>query len=230
MNISKKAITLLLISSGVLLGCNKTTDGDIPLSDEGRMVNEEIMEWYSNVTNKGMDFRNHHSGLDMRLVDKFKAVTNSRERVLLACSSKKYINAIPCAEYDYVKCDHVYHTVAGAYGAIQYVEYVTFKDVVAALEHWFDEMKYYNEELNRCHKAYEYYKSVADFPRAYEYENLVGVCEGLKSRDCFVIDRYGSFATRYCQKYPSRKKEFVERVKKVIGRYPRWYADEIKQK
>ncbi len=222
-------IVVVAIAIGVH-GCSDDAERELTLSEAGKSVNLAIKNLEKKISNPNLlESLDTFQEIDGVLVERFKDVTNATERTMLSHGLVKSLDAIEYAGMSFRKCDEVYIRVAKAFASIQYVEYARYNDIAMALEYWFIEMRHFNREIKRCQAERESCISKGRLDVAYEYENLAGVCEVRKSKTMYLIDDHGSFATRYCQKYPSRKKEFVERVKKVIGRYPRWYADEIKE-
>ena len=222
---------MAFLLASLLLGCSERRNKDAVRSSHWHQFQRSLNNWKMVIESKdfrrrpGTDFLEY----DLDLVKSLESVSNRVERLELIKFLNEEINKISYESMDYRQYDVTCKAVAQAYGAVMYTSYAIFKDVETAIEAWFSFVEHFNNEISRCRKNNA--KTGGDKGHDYEYyEYRCILCENAKVRIFYLIDDYGSFATRYCQKYPSRKKEFVERVKKAIGRYPRWYAEEIKQK
>ena len=223
-------VSVMLI---LLLGCTKQTkDGVEKLSVNGLLFYQRLEEWNNGLTNtlnqRVLNVK-EHSEFDEITAKMFQSVESPEERRALVRLFDNMIGDIPYDCMDYFQRDTVYSKVAKEYGAMIYVNYVIFKNPSDAMDVWFREIAHFSKEVSKCRHEYLRLKNLGEYDRAYDYEQRFGDCETRMMRIFYFVDLPFSIAGTYCQKYPSRKKELMERVKKAIGRYPRWYVDEIKE-
>ena len=114
-----------------------------------------------------------------------------------------------------------------AYETIRYVYWDILGDKRAALVSWLSQIEWLNEEIQRC-KTQCNHLDVQENSFS-EYSHLVNLCETIKAHTYYLMDFPDGPVGVYCQEFPERKTHLLKRIKNNVGRYPRWYADEIKE-
>lgn len=210
---------------GCLLGCGGDTAGLIcPLSEPSRKVCQAVS-----------DFKNSLGDCDVRSIQKwsvnelltnaFLVVTGRSERVGLLTAVVSEFSDVSYASLEVTRCLAAYRTIASAYSAIQDAFWTDANAPDLAIESWFSELEHFRREIGRCQK--EIACSGQDSKlSAYEFEDRILVCRSECEKTYYKIDIKGYMGDSFCKRFPERKSEFLERVRKLIGRYPEWYLGE----
>ena len=166
--------------------------------------------------------------IEESLSNAFLSVTSKLERVALLSAVEKEISTMPYASVDARKCRYLYSSVARAYSAVQ-DSYWNYADAPAlAVECWFAEINHFKAEMDRCRREMKTVRSNHDAVIAlHELEDRILLCNCECEKTYYKIDICGFMGESFYKRHPESRGDFVERVRKLIGRYPEWYSSKM---
>ena len=222
------ALFLIVILFCGMLGCKRDS------SVQPRSDTITIMKVCHDIS----DFKKSLAALDVlgiqnwvieeSLSNAFMSVTSKLERVALLRAVENEISTMPYASVDARKCRYLYSSVARAYSAVQ-DSYWNYADAPAlAVECWFAEINHFKGEMDRCRREMKAVRSNHDAVIAlHELEDRILLCNSECEKTYYKIDICGFMGESFCKRHPESRGDFVERVRKLIGRYPEWYSSKM---
>lgn len=166
--------------------------------------------------------------VDESLSNAFRSVTNKAERIAVLKSVENAISAMPYASIDARKCRCLYSAVARAYSAVQDA-YWNYADAPAlAIECWFAEINHFKAEIDRCRR--EIARGGHDMAiSTHELEERILICNSECEKTYYKIDIRGFMGESFCKRFPASREDFADRVRRLLGRYPEWYARRMEE-
>ena len=163
--------------------------------------------------------------IDEQLSNAFQTVTNEAGRIRLLNDAELEISDMPYADLDARRCQVLYPVVARAFSAIQDAYWSDAKAPDMAVESWFSEINHFEKEIERCKVEAARNEHVSK-PIAEEFIDRILVCKSECEKTYYKIDIKGFMGESFCKRLPKHKGKFLERVRKLIGRYPEWYSND----
>ena len=214
---------LIVALSVLIVGCAKEM-AFFPdeLSDEGRQTYRMIGLVEGLVTNDVSCYASYGASLKKSL----ESVIRKDEKIWLLNDLEQRITSINYDDMSSSRSEFAYLVVGDAFCAIQDVSYEILDGRAAALEVWFREMSYFALELKYCKQKYQEAEISRNNMIKNTYQGRIDKCKTVMAKTLYRIDFENHLAELYCREHPEKKEEFVQRVKKLIGRYPEWYKND----
>lgn len=215
MKFQRSAYFLFLFISSLLgIGCSESSREAIALSPEVRALENSIAKL--ELSRRSEEWE--------KLKKNYFALTNVTERKFLLNNLTVHLQRYDFSKLSIPQARDAYEMFRLISAWLQEEHYKLDKDIDNTLEMWFLEIETLKKELNRCRAEQKHFKD-RTFPNYDSTERIEAILSEIQ-KACPDIDMEHFMAHIYCTQYPEKKKAFLKRVKKVLGRYPEWYKED----
>lgn len=156
--------------------------------------------------------------------DAFASLLESNEKLVLLEKLVCYLKEYDYSQLSTVEAQMAYDFLNDMLFWTQEQYFALTRDRGKMLDVWFCEMEILQKELQRCQEGLERFAGQPNL--CIDYTDRINTIVTVKAKTYCYIDFERCRAHIYCTEHPEKKKAFLKRVKKVLGRYPEWYKEE----